>query len=248
MFYNGQGRAEISRLRRRQDRPRAVDLDESSTTRHLVDVGAGGRRGQPPPELGSTSTSTSTPTPPRAWPGPVGSGRSARRWPWPSTSRASISVLFPGQSVQPACSPAPPGLWYGVTESLPGLRPDGRAVRPSKAAGLTLGASGDFQYKGRDLDLEMLTDLGGAPRDGWSEPADDPSSATWPPSTSRATSGRPCLPRPSCSGPGPRPPPPPTAASSAARMTWRPRLTPLRGAPYNDYLLRLLQRPVAREG
>ncbi len=67
-----------------------------------------------------------------------------------------ISVLFPGQSVQPACSPAPPGLWYGVTESCAAYDPTA-AQAALKAAGLTLGASGDFQYKGRDLDLEMCT-------------------------------------------------------------------------------------------
>ena len=67
-----------------------------------------------------------------------------------------ISVLFPGQSLQPACSPAPPGLWYGVTESCPGYDPAG-AQAALKAAGLTIGPSGDFQYSGKDLDLEMCT-------------------------------------------------------------------------------------------
>jgi peptide/nickel transport system substrate-binding protein len=70
-----------------------------------------------------------------------------------------IDVLFPGQSVQPACSPAPPSLWYGVTETCPTFDP-AAAQAALKAAGLTLGTSGDFQYAGKDLDLEMCTTAG----------------------------------------------------------------------------------------
>ncbi len=67
-----------------------------------------------------------------------------------------IGVLFPGQSIQPACSPAAPGLWYGVTETCPSYDP-AAAQAALKAAGLTLGSSGNFQYQGKDLDLEMCT-------------------------------------------------------------------------------------------
>ncbi|HXX62066.1 MAG TPA: ABC transporter substrate-binding protein [Candidatus Sulfotelmatobacter sp.] len=67
-----------------------------------------------------------------------------------------ISVLFPGQSIQPACSPAPPGLWYGVTETCPAYDQAG-AVSALEAAGLAVGGDGDFQYQGKDLDLELCT-------------------------------------------------------------------------------------------
>ena len=38
-----------------------------------------------------------------------------------STRTDMIACLFPGQSIQPACSPAPPGLWYATARDLPGL-------------------------------------------------------------------------------------------------------------------------------
>ncbi|MFI5262106.1 MAG: ABC transporter substrate-binding protein [Candidatus Limnocylindrales bacterium] len=74
-----------------------------------------------------------------------------------------ISVLFPGQSIQPACSPAPPGLWYGVVETCPAYDPTA-AQAALTAAGLTLGASGNFQYQGKDLDLQLCTTSGNPTR------------------------------------------------------------------------------------
>ena len=74
-----------------------------------------------------------------------------------------ISVLFPGQSIEPACSPAPPGLWYGATKSCPAYDP-AAAQAALKAAGLTVGPSGDFQYKGRDL-ISRCAPPRGSPRD-----------------------------------------------------------------------------------
>ena len=70
--------------------------------------------------------------------------------------RDLATVLMPGQPVSPACSPAPPGLWYGVTETCPAYDPAG-AITALEAAGLTLGSDGDFQYQAKDLDLEMCT-------------------------------------------------------------------------------------------
>ena len=67
-----------------------------------------------------------------------------------------ISVLFPGQSIQPACSPAPPGLWYGVAETCPAYDPTA-AQAALTAAGLAVGTDGDFQYQGKDLNLELCT-------------------------------------------------------------------------------------------
>ena len=67
-----------------------------------------------------------------------------------------ISSLFPGLPIQPACSPVPPGLWYGVAETCPAF--DARGAQAAlAAAGLTFGPSGNVQYRGKDIDLEMCT-------------------------------------------------------------------------------------------
>ncbi len=74
-----------------------------------------------------------------------------------------ISVLFPGQSIQPACSPAPPGLWYGVVETCPAYDPTA-AQAALTAAGLAIGSTGNFQYQGKDLNLELCTTSGNPTR------------------------------------------------------------------------------------
>ena len=67
-----------------------------------------------------------------------------------------ISALFPRQSIQPACSPAPPGLWYGVPETCPGYDP-AAAIGMLQAAGWALGPDGFFTFQGKTIDLEMCT-------------------------------------------------------------------------------------------
>jgi len=74
-----------------------------------------------------------------------------------------INVLFPGQTIQPACSPAPPGLWYAVVETCPAYDPTA-AQAALTAAGLTLGSDGNFQYQGKDLNLELCTTSGNPTR------------------------------------------------------------------------------------
>jgi peptide/nickel transport system substrate-binding protein len=70
-----------------------------------------------------------------------------------------ISTLFPGEPIQAACSPVPPGLWFRVTETCPTYNP-AAAITALEAAGLTRPSNGNFQYHSRDLDLEMCTTSG----------------------------------------------------------------------------------------
>jgi peptide/nickel transport system substrate-binding protein len=74
-----------------------------------------------------------------------------------------ISVLYPGQPIKPACTPAPPSLWYSIPETCPPYDPKA-AIAALQAAGLTIGPKGNFAYQGKDLELKMCTLSGNATR------------------------------------------------------------------------------------
>jgi peptide/nickel transport system substrate-binding protein len=74
-----------------------------------------------------------------------------------------ISVLYPGQPIKPACTPAPPSLWYGVPETCPAYDPTA-AIAALQAAGLTIGPKGNFAYQGKDLELKVCAISGSATR------------------------------------------------------------------------------------
>ncbi len=74
-----------------------------------------------------------------------------------------LSVLFPGQSILPACSPTPPGLWYRADETCPAYNPtDAKALLAT--AGFTAGSNGFLQLNGKAVDLELCTNVGNPTR------------------------------------------------------------------------------------
>ncbi len=74
-----------------------------------------------------------------------------------------INVLFPGQTVQQACSPAPPSLWYSKAETCPAFDPAG-AKALLATAGFTAGSDGFLQLNGKAVKLELCTNVGNSTR------------------------------------------------------------------------------------
>jgi len=64
-----------------------------------------------------------------------------------------INVLFPGQTVTPACSPAPPGTWWRIETTCPAFDADA-AGKALDAAGWPLDSNG-VRAKGGDTTKEM---------------------------------------------------------------------------------------------
>jgi peptide/nickel transport system substrate-binding protein len=75
-----------------------------------------------------------------------------------------LSVIFPGQTVTPACSPSPPGQWFRVE----GLQCPPYDVEGAKklldGAGMTAGSDGNRTYNGKPVDLQLCTTAGNPTR------------------------------------------------------------------------------------
>jgi peptide/nickel transport system substrate-binding protein len=76
---------------------------------------------------------------------------------------AIISADFPGQTLTPACSPAPPGLWYRKDETCPAYDPAGAKAGLQKA-GWVAGSDGMVAKDGKTMDLELCTTSGNPTR------------------------------------------------------------------------------------
>lgn len=74
-----------------------------------------------------------------------------------------LSALFPGTQVQPACSPAPPGLWYAKEETCPGYDPNG-ARQLLQQSGYAPDSSGFMAKGGKEMNLELCTTSGNPTR------------------------------------------------------------------------------------
>jgi peptide/nickel transport system substrate-binding protein len=77
--------------------------------------------------------------------------------------QAIINAIFPGTQVQPACSPAPPGLWYRKDETCPPYDPNG-AKQLLAQAGWTPDANGIVAKNGHEMKLELCTTSGNPTR------------------------------------------------------------------------------------
>jgi len=74
-----------------------------------------------------------------------------------------IAAIFPGQQTVAACSPAPPGLWYRSEVTCPAFDAEG-AKTALDAANMKVGASGNREYAGKEVDLELCTTAGNPTR------------------------------------------------------------------------------------
>jgi peptide/nickel transport system substrate-binding protein len=74
-----------------------------------------------------------------------------------------ISAVFPGANLTPACSVAPPGLWYRVDETCPAFDVQGAKDLLTKA-GWVAGSDGYVAKNGKTMDLEMCTTAGNPTR------------------------------------------------------------------------------------
>lgn len=77
--------------------------------------------------------------------------------------QSMLNVLFPGTQVTPACSPAPPGLWYAKDETCPSYDPSG-AKQLLAQAGWTPDSSGFMAKGGKEMNLELCTTSGNPTR------------------------------------------------------------------------------------
>ena len=73
-----------------------------------------------------------------------------------------IAAVFPGANVQPACSPAGPGLWYAKTETCPAF--DVNAANALLDPIMPVGADGNRQLNGKDVNLSLCTTAGNPTR------------------------------------------------------------------------------------
>jgi peptide/nickel transport system substrate-binding protein len=74
-----------------------------------------------------------------------------------------IAAIFPGQQTTAACSPAPPGLWYRSEVTCPAFDVEGSKAALD-AANMKVGASGNREYNGKEVDLELCTTAGNPTR------------------------------------------------------------------------------------
>jgi peptide/nickel transport system substrate-binding protein len=74
-----------------------------------------------------------------------------------------IAAIFPGQQTTAACSPAPPGLWYRTEVTCPAFAVEGSKAALD-AAGMKVGASGNRELNGKEVNLELCTTAGNPTR------------------------------------------------------------------------------------
>jgi peptide/nickel transport system substrate-binding protein len=74
-----------------------------------------------------------------------------------------LGALFPGQPVQPICSPTPGSIWYLKAETCPAFDVAG-ANALLDSAGLTRGSDGSRRLTGKAIDLELCTMSGNPTR------------------------------------------------------------------------------------
>jgi peptide/nickel transport system substrate-binding protein len=74
-----------------------------------------------------------------------------------------IAAIFPGQQTTAACSPAPPGQWFRAEETCPAYDEAG-ANAALDAAGMKVGASGNREMNGKEVNLELCTTAGNPTR------------------------------------------------------------------------------------
>jgi peptide/nickel transport system substrate-binding protein len=74
-----------------------------------------------------------------------------------------IAAIFPGQQTTAACSPAPPGLWYRTEVQCPAFDVEGSKAALD-AAGMKVGASGNRELNGKEVNLELCTTAGNPTR------------------------------------------------------------------------------------
>jgi peptide/nickel transport system substrate-binding protein len=77
--------------------------------------------------------------------------------------QAIINADFPGQTLTPACSPAPPGLWYRRDETCPAYDPT-QAKQLLQQAGWVPDSSGWVAQNGHEMNLELCTTSGNTTR------------------------------------------------------------------------------------
>ncbi len=73
-----------------------------------------------------------------------------------------IAAIFPGANVQPACSPTPPGLWYGKPETCPAFDVAGANALLDPI--MPVGADGNRALNGKTVNLELCTTAGNPTR------------------------------------------------------------------------------------
>jgi peptide/nickel transport system substrate-binding protein len=74
-----------------------------------------------------------------------------------------IAAIFPGQQTQAACSPAPPGQWFRTEVTCPAFDVEG-AKSALDAAGMKVGASGNRELNGKEVNMELCTTSGNPTR------------------------------------------------------------------------------------
>jgi peptide/nickel transport system substrate-binding protein len=74
-----------------------------------------------------------------------------------------IAAVFPGQQMVAACSPAPPGQWFRSEVECPKFDVEG-SKSALDAAGMKVGASGNREMNGKEVDLELCTTAGNPTR------------------------------------------------------------------------------------
>ena len=73
-----------------------------------------------------------------------------------------IAAIFPGANVPPACSPTPPGIWYGKVETCPAFDVAGANTLLDPI--MAVGSDGNRQLNGKDVNLELCTTAGNPTR------------------------------------------------------------------------------------
>jgi peptide/nickel transport system substrate-binding protein len=74
-----------------------------------------------------------------------------------------IAAIFPGQQTTAACSPSPPGQWFRAEQTCPAFDAEG-AKSALDAAGMKVGASGNRELNGKEVNLELCTTAGNPTR------------------------------------------------------------------------------------
>ena len=74
-----------------------------------------------------------------------------------------IAAIFPGSNATPACSPAPPGIWFRAEETCPAFDVAG-AKQMLTDAGWVAGADGNVAKAGKTMDLQLCTTSGNPTR------------------------------------------------------------------------------------
>lgn len=74
-----------------------------------------------------------------------------------------LAAVFPGQTMQAACSPSPPGQWFRIETECPAFDVAG-AKSALDAAGMKVGASGNREFNGKEVNLELCTTAGNPTR------------------------------------------------------------------------------------